>query len=166
MTSYLNGTIPHSHNRLKFDKLLNPHSLATTIALLEKNHIQPERVCFEIVETEKIADVADLVTLCNFYRERGFNIVLDDLGAGYSSLTLITQLKPGYVKIDMELIRDVDTDPFKASYTKALIDAAKRVDVQVICEGVETEGEYQWLREYGADYLQGFYFGRPSATGS
>ncbi|MBX2865731.1 MAG: EAL domain-containing protein [Leptolyngbyaceae cyanobacterium MAG.088] len=139
--------------------------LATTIALLEENQIQPERVCFEIVETEKIADVADLVTLCNFYRMRGFNIVLDDLGAGYSSLTLITQLKPGYVKIDMELIRDVDTDSFKASYTKALIDAAKRVDVQVICEGVETDGEYQWLREHGADYVQGFYFARPSATG-
>ncbi|MEA5466692.1 EAL domain-containing protein [Leptothoe sp. PORK10 BA2] len=139
--------------------------LATTIALLEKNQIQPERVCFEIVETEKIADVADLVTLCNFYRARGFNIVLDDLGAGYSSLTLITQLKPDYVKIDMELIRDVDTDSFKASYTKALIDAAKRVGVQVICEGVETNGEYQWLRAHGADYVQGFYFGRPSATG-
>ncbi len=139
--------------------------LATTIALLEENQIQPERACFEIVETEKITEISDLVTICNFYKERGFNIVLDDLGAGYSSLTLITKLKPSYVKIDMELVHDVDTDYFKASYTTALIEAAKRVGVQVICEGVETEGEHQWLQEHGADYVQGFYFSRPSATG-
>ena len=139
--------------------------LATTIALLEEKQIQPTQVCFEVVETEKVVDVADLVGICDFYRARGFGIVLDDLGAGYSSLTLITRLKPSYVKIDIDLIRDVDTDAFKASYTMALIDAAKRVGVRVVCEGVETDGEYQWIRSHGADYVQGFYFGAPSATG-
>lgn len=140
--------------------------LASTIALIDRYEIEPERVCFEIVETEKVSDTVQLVTLCNYYRDRGFSIVLDDLGAGYSSLTLITELKPDYVKLDIDLIRGVDTDNFKASYTRALIDAAKRVDVRVVCEGVETAGEYQWIRESGADYVQGYYFGRPSATGN
>ena len=138
------------------------HCLAATIALIEANQIEPERICFEIVETEKISDVEQLIGLCNYYRDRGFGIVLDDLGSGYSSLTLITKLKPDYVKLDMDLIRDVDTDPFKATYTTALIDAAQRVGVRVVCEGVETDGEYQWVRAKGADYAQGYFFGRPS----
>lgn len=139
--------------------------LASTIALLEQHGISSQRVCFEIVETEQIASASDLSSLCDYYRRGGFGIVLDDVGAGYSGLNLITELKPDYVKIDNHLIRGVQNDSYKASYTSALIAVAQKVGVKVVCEGVEDNGEYEWVRSQGADFVQGFLFGRPSASG-
>lgn len=141
------------------------YCLATTFALLERHQIPPNRVCFEIVESEQVSRTSDLTSICDHYRRRGCGIVLDDVGAGYSSLALITELKPDFIKIDSQLIRGVQNDPYRASYTKALITAAQNVGVMVVCEGIEDRGEYEWVRAQGAHFAQGFLFGRPSPTG-
>ncbi|MBC17436.1 MAG: diguanylate phosphodiesterase [Desulfovibrio sp.] len=139
------------------------HCLQTTIAAIEMANIAPEQIVFEVVESEEVRDIEHLLSILNYYREHGFRVALDDLGAGFSSLNLLTKLQPDFVKLDMELIRDVDNDPYKAVITENLIRMSRRLGVKTIAEGVETVGEWQWALDKGADYIQGFLFAKPSA---
>lgn len=144
--------------------IYNPeYCLRTTMAAIERAGLDTDRIIFEVVESEEIADHEHLTNVLSFYRERGFAIALDDMGAGYSSLNLLSRLRPDYMKLDMELIRDVDQDPYKATITANLLDLGAKLGVRSIAEGVETEGEWRWLKDNGADLVQGFYFARPAA---
>jgi EAL domain-containing protein (putative c-di-GMP-specific phosphodiesterase class I) len=86
------------------------------------------------------------------------------VGAGYNSLNLLSQLKPDLIKLDIELVRDVDSDPYKAEIASKLLEAATNLGVRTVAEGIETEGEWRWFCENGADYGQGFAFAHPAAT--
>jgi EAL domain-containing protein (putative c-di-GMP-specific phosphodiesterase class I) len=138
-------------------------SLSATVLEIEKSQIEPSRIVFEVVESEQVPDVDRLLRILDFYRDAGFTVALDDLGAGYSSLTLLTRLKPEFVKLDVELVRDVDRDPYKANIAHKLLELARSLGIQTIAEGVETRGEWEWLGEHECDFVQGFYFGRPAA---
>lgn len=117
---------------------------------------------FEIVETERAHDPSHLRHILDYYREAGFRIALDDVGAGYSSLNLIHLLRPDILKLDMELIRDVDRDPYKARIAANLLHVATSLGIDALAEGIETEGELQWVREHGAKYAQGHLIARPA----
>ncbi len=135
--------------------------LRTTLAAMEKVAYTPDRVVFEVVETERITDLAHLKYILGAYREMGFGIALDDLGSGYASLTLLTELKPDIVKLDMDLIRNVHDSPVKAAIARHLLSAAREMGITTLAEGVETAAEWAWIRGEGADLAQGYYFGRP-----
>ena len=137
--------------------------LRTTVAAMKESGLKSDQIVFEVVESDEMHDVEHLIRIMTYYRERGFSAALDDLGAGYSSLNLLHRLKPDIIKLDMALIRDVDSDPFKGSLVANLLDLAKSLGVRTVVEGVETTGEWHWLREHGADYAQGYLFGRPAA---
>lgn len=144
--------------------IYNPvYCLQTTIKEATALGIDPDRVVFEVVESDEVKDTDHLLDILRYYREHGFRVALDDLGAGYSSLTLLAKLKPDFMKMDMELIRGVDSDSYKANITRNLLEMARSVGVATIAEGVETVGEWRWLKEHGADYIQGFLFARPGA---
>jgi EAL domain-containing protein (putative c-di-GMP-specific phosphodiesterase class I) len=136
--------------------------LRSTIALLDERRITPDRVVFEVVESDEVADVPHLLKTLDVYRRSGFRVALDDVGAGFASLNLLHALKPDFIKLDLELVRDVDHDAFKAMLAAKLIEAGLALGIGVIAEGVETEAEWAWLREHGATYVQGFYFARPA----
>jgi len=136
--------------------------LRTTLALLEGTGILHEHVVFEVIESDRIEDVDHLKNILRYYRERGFGIALDDLGSGYASLKLLNDLRPDFVKIDMDLIRGVDSDPYKAAIASKLIEAAANIDLPVIAEGVETAEEFGWVADRGVRFVQGFYVGRPA----
>jgi EAL domain-containing protein (putative c-di-GMP-specific phosphodiesterase class I) len=138
-------------------------SLRGTIEAVERASWQAERVVFEVVESEAIDDVDRLVEVLATYRAAGFRVALDDLGAGYGSLNLLTKLRPDFVKLDMELIRGVDRDPYKAHIASKLLEMAKSLGVETVVEGVETPGEWGWARDNGADFAQGFLLARPAA---
>lgn len=137
--------------------------LRTTLDAVKKSQIPPERIVFEVVESETVGDVEHLIRLLDFYRENGFRVALDDLGAGYSSLNLLHDLKPDFVKIDVGLIRDVDRDSYKAKISENLLALARELGIPCIAEGVESEGEWRWLKEHGATYVQGYLFARPAS---
>lgn len=144
--------------------IYNPeHCLQTTIQAIEAARLAPEQVVFEVVESEEVGDVGHLLNILNYYRDHGFRVALDDLGAGFSSLNLLTKLRPDFVKLDMELVRGVDTDPYKAVITENLISMSRRLGIKTIAEGVETVGEWQWVQDKGADFIQGFLFAKPAA---
>lgn len=138
--------------------------LRSTVAAIDDGGIRREDVVFEIVETERAHDVDHLRRILDFYRDAGFRIALDDVGAGYSSLNLIHLLRPDVLKLDMELVRDVDTDPYKGRIVANLLNVANSLDIEPLAEGVETAGELEWLRAHGAKYVQGYLIGKPSPT--
>jgi len=134
--------------------------LRSTVAAVSELGLAPERIVFEIIETEH-ADEALLRSILSVYRGAGFKVAIDDFGAGYSSMNLINALRPDYLKLDMQLIRDVDKDPYKSELASSLLDTARKLSITTIAEGVETRGEWEWVRDHGADLVQGFYFARP-----
>jgi EAL domain-containing protein (putative c-di-GMP-specific phosphodiesterase class I) len=137
--------------------------LRDTVRLLDDLDIPRQRVVFEIIETERIIDIAHLERTLDYYRELDFEVALDDVGTGYSSLNLLQRLRPDYAKLDVQLVRNVDRNGYKAVLTAKLLEASMELGVRTIAEGVETRGEHEWLRLHGADYLQGFYFAHPAS---
>lgn len=137
--------------------------LRTTIAAVDGLGLAHDRIVFEVVESEEVEDPQYLLEILRTYRQAGFRVALDDLGAGFSSLNLLHMLRPDFVKLDIALVHDIDHDPFKATVASKIIEAARALEMTVIAEGIETAGELAWLRGSGAHLLQGFYLGRPAA---
>lgn len=139
------------------------YCLRSTMKAFEHTDLRPEQIVFEITESEKVDDTDRLLEIINFYRDAGFRIALDDLGAGYSSLSLMTELKPDFIKLDMQLVRGVGSDPYKSQIAAKLLELAGSLEVETVAEGVETSEEWHWLRENGANYIQGFLFAHPGS---
>lgn len=138
------------------------YCLRSTIQAVDDAGLPHENVVFEIVESDHTQDLGHLKAILRFYREHGFQVALDDLGAGYSSLNLLHQLRPDFVKLDMDLVRDVHQDPYKALITRKILEIAQQLGIQTVAEGVEVPEELAWLREHGADYVQGYLIARPA----
>ncbi|MEM7739008.1 MAG: EAL domain-containing protein, partial [Deinococcota bacterium] len=140
----------------------DPHTcLKSTFAAIQNSHLTPSQIVFEVTESEYVSDVDHLVNIISKYRAEGFRVALDDLGSGYGSLGLLAALKPDLVKFDRKLITNLDTDTFKQRVLTRLFEMTRDLDISTVAEGVEREEERDWLAEHGADYLQGFLFGRP-----
>ena len=137
--------------------------LKTTIAAIEEAGIAPDRIVFEIVESDAVQDTSHLLNIVKFYRRQGFRLALDDLGAGYGSLNLLANLKPDFVKFDRELVRAVDTDPYKQRVFAKLVEMARELNIHTLAEGIETEGEYRFLAAQGVELMQGYFFARPAS---
>ena len=137
-------------------------ALAHTVQAIDGLGLAHDRVVFEVVEGEHAPDIMHLRGLLATYRDAGFRIALDDVGAGYSSLNRLHQLRPDFIKLDMDLVRGVDGDPYKALIARKTIEIAAELGITTIAEGVETEGELEWARANGAAFVQGFATGRPS----
>ncbi|MCC6142859.1 MAG: EAL domain-containing protein [Candidatus Hydrogenedentes bacterium] len=138
--------------------------LRTTVAAIAETDLKPENVVFEVVESDEVGDVGHLLDILRYYRDHGYRVALDDLGAGYGSLNLLHQLQPDFIKLDMDLVRNVHKDPYKARISENLLALANSLGVRSIAEGVETPDEWEWLKAHGADLVQGYLFARPSET--
>jgi EAL domain-containing protein (putative c-di-GMP-specific phosphodiesterase class I) len=120
------------------------------------------RVVLEITERKSLDGIPDMGKRLADLRRMGYRIALDDLGAGYAGLSCFTALEPDIVKLDMSLIRDIDTLPRKRALVESMIRVCQRdLGMQVVCEGIETEGERDVLIELEASLLQGYLFARP-----
>ncbi|MEH2275662.1 MAG: EAL domain-containing protein [Nostoc sp.] len=138
--------------------------LHSTLEAIDQAGISHERVVFEVVESDNFQDLDHLKTVLKYYRDAGFLVALDDLGSGYSSLNLLHQLRPDFIKLDMELIQDVHQNPYKASITEKLLEITQKLNIQSVVEGIECIEELNWLRERGATFAQGYLIGKPSAV--
>jgi len=119
------------------------------------------RVVLEITERAAITDVDNARARVVGLRDRGFRIAIDDLGAGYAGLNSFALLEPEFVKLDMTLIRDVDTSTVKQKLVKSLASLCKDMGLYVVAEGIETRGERDAVIDLGCDLLQGYQFARP-----
>lgn len=136
--------------------------LRRTVRLISELGLSPEQVVFEVIESDQVRDMEHLRRIITWYRKAGFRIALDDLGSGFSSLNMLHELRPDFVKMDMDLVRNVDQDPFKATILARLLETARDLGIQSVAEGVETEGEFDWVCRNGANLVQGWYLARPA----
>ncbi|AYC32221.1 GGDEF domain-containing protein [Pseudomonas cavernae] len=144
------------------ESLLEPsHQPGRTLQLLQNFGIAPSRVVIELTEQSPTEDFALLDTALHHYRAMGFSIALDDLGAGYSSLRLWSELRPDYVKIDRHFIDGIHQDAVKREFVDSILKMAKASRAQVIAEGIELPEELAVLAEMGVDLVQGYLLSRP-----
>lgn len=144
------------------DSLMQPkHQPGRTLQLLQSLGIPPSQVVIELTEQSPTDDFALLDTALHHYRAMGFSIALDDLGAGYSSLRLWSELRPDYVKIDRHFIDGIHQDAVKREFVGSILKMAKASRAQVIAEGIELPEELAVLAEMGVDLLQGYLLCRP-----
>jgi EAL domain-containing protein (putative c-di-GMP-specific phosphodiesterase class I) len=122
------------------------------------------RVVLEITERSSLARWVDVSERAARLRQMGYRIALDDLGAGYSGLSTIAQLEPEIVKLDMSLVRDLHVHATKQKIVASVTQLARSIGAQVIAEGVECHEELRAAVELGCDFVQGFYFARPSRS--
>ncbi len=128
---------------------------------LEQYNITPEQIIFEITEKKAIKDMSGFLSTVNHYKEQNYKIAIDDAGAGYSGLNLISDIKPHYIKIDMKLIHDIQLDSLKYALVKSMIELSNVSSIYLIAEGIETADELKTLINMGVQYGQGYYLQRP-----
>lgn len=138
--------------------------LRSTVEAIDRAGIAHDQIVFEVVESDNPQDLAHLKSVLQYYRDAGFRVALDDLGSGYSGLNLLHQLRPDFIKLDMELIRNVHHDLYKASITEKLLEIAHALNIQTVAEGIECIEELNWLRDRGATFAQGYLIARPDPT--
>lgn len=132
-----------------------------TKEFLKNNNLSPDLVIFEITEKTAIDDYKSMEEATEYYKNQGYKIALDDYGAGYSGLKTLHTIKPNYVKIDMELIRDIHKDNFKIALIESVVSFCNSSNIKIIAEGIETKEELMTLIKLGVHYGQGFYIGKP-----
>jgi len=138
---------------LEDEELVSPTSPLARIA---------KRVVLEITERKGVDSVNDLRNRVAKVRETGYRVAVDDLGAGYAGLTSFALLEPDIVKIDMSLVRDVDSSPVKQRLILSITRLCREMGIEVVGEGVETVAERDMLIHLGCDLLQGYCFAKPS----
>lgn len=133
-----------------------------TLEYMRKVGITPEQVVIELTENQPTFDFEDVRNALLHYRSMGFKIAMDDLGEGFSSLRLWSELRPEYVKIDMHFVQGVDTDQFKQQFLKSIQQIADSCGAHVIAEGIENEEELAVVKATGLALGQGYFIGRPN----
>jgi diguanylate cyclase (GGDEF)-like protein len=144
-------------------RVLEEQNAGLSREVMEQSRLAQERVVLEITEKQAIADFDLLKRALLVYYRQGFKVAIDDAGAGHNSLRTVTEVRPHFIKLDMALVRDIDSDRAKNALVSAIIIFAKRIDAKVLAEGIETVDELATLIEIGVDLGQGFLLGRPSS---
>jgi EAL domain-containing protein (putative c-di-GMP-specific phosphodiesterase class I) len=121
-----------------------------------------DNIIFEVSEAEKLVDYVRVVDIFEAYEGFGFQTAIDDFGTGYSGLKLLVEYQPNYIKLDRNLIANVDKEPVKQTVVKGMGQICKQLGIEMMGEGVETAEEYYWLRGAGISLFQGYYFARPA----
>lgn len=134
----------------------------STKEYISKFGINPTSIIFEITEKTAVSDYKSFRRTIDNYISQGYKIAIDDTGAGYSGLRLLAETHPQYIKIDMELIRDIDKDMIKQELMKTFYSFAKITNMKLIAEGIETKEELKTLIDIGVHYGQGFFLERPT----
>lgn len=136
--------------------------ISTTLAAAKKYNFPANNIIFEFTEQEEIKDTNHLIKIVNAYKKLGFKTALDDFGAGYAGLNLLASFQPDIIKIDMNLIRDVNTSKSRQVIVKAVTRMCEELNVTVLAEGVETIAERDVLVSFGINLFQGYLFCKPA----
>lgn len=128
--------------------------------------VLPDGLVLELTEGERCLDYGPdmLKKGVEDCLSAGIGVAIDDLGEGFSSLRLWSELRPTYVKIDRHFVQNIENDPIKAQFVKSIVEIAQRTHSRVIAEGIETVAELLVVRKLGVEIGQGYLFSRPHAT--
>lgn len=133
-----------------------------TLRAAQMTGFPTSNLVFEAAESEQVSDPAHVSRIFRDYRGRGFQTAIDDFGAGYAGLSRLVEFQPDLIKLDMALLRGIDTDPVRRTIVAGVAGIARGIGSTLLAEGVETADEYHALRELGIHLFQGYLFGRPA----
>ena len=136
--------------------------LRATLLAADRYAFPKSAIMFEFTEDEEVADTVHLTNIITEYRKHGFTAAIDDFGAGHAGLGLLVDFQPDLIKIDMKIVRDIDTNRAGQAVVDGIVAIAERLDITVLAEGVETEAEFQVLRAAGIRLFQGYGFAQPA----
>lgn len=135
--------------------------IRATLAAAARYDFPIERIVFEVTESEDMVDKGHLTNILEDYRDRGFITAIDDFGAGYAGLSLLADFQPDVIKLDMGLLRGIDSEPVRQVLVQGVIDICRNLEIDVVAEGIETLDEYEWFVSHGVRYMQGYLFAKP-----
>jgi EAL domain-containing protein (putative c-di-GMP-specific phosphodiesterase class I)/GGDEF domain-containing protein len=135
----------------------------STLAYIHQSGLDSHNVVIELTENSPTLDYNLLRKAAEHYRSMGFEIAMDDLGEGFSSLRLWSELRPDYVKIDKHFIHGINADPVKLEFVRSIQQIAQNSGAKVIAEGIETQAELVIIKDLNIAYGQGYFLGRPLA---
>ncbi len=153
-------SIPVSVNVSRID-IQDDGIVDNLLEIVKDAGIDPSELHLEITESAYASDTRQLVEVVEQFRKHGFKIEMDDFGAGYSSLNMLTSLPIDVLKVDMRFISGVNDDAKNHRMMELIMDIAEFLDVPVVAEGVEEEEQYATLKDMGCEMIQGYYFSKP-----
>lgn len=136
--------------------------IRATLSAARRAAVPLDRLVFEVSETERVVSTPHFARIFSTYQSLGFKVALDDFGAGHSGLSLLRSLRPDIVKLDMALVRDVDTCAAARAIVEGLAAICGKIGIEVVAEGVEKQGEFATLARLGVLRQQGYWFARPA----
>lgn len=145
--------------------LLAPEDyIAATLECAKLHGFPTDKIMLEFSETEQVSEIAESRRAVNQYAASGFLTAMDDFGAGFQGLSLLCEVRPDVIKLDMSLIRNVDKDHRRAKIVAAVVRICSDLDICPVCEGVETVEELNCLMDMGVAHFQGYLLARPQLT--
>ncbi|MDR1658909.1 MAG: GGDEF domain-containing protein [Desulfovibrio sp.] len=129
--------------------------------MLHTLHLEEKNIIFEITEKHATDNIHTFKSLINHYKEQNFQIAIDDLGSGYSGLNLISEISPHYVKLDMNLIRDINNNRLKQGLIRGIVEFSNIASILLVAEGIESQEELETVVNLGVQYGQGYYIQMP-----
>jgi len=156
----------HMQSRLSINLLPNAIyrpdvCIRTTLEAARAHAFPVERIMFETIEGERVADGKWFAEVLREYQRIGFLTAIDDFGAGFAGLNLLADFQPDIVKLDMDLVRNIDQRRAAQSIVKSVVRMCQELQIEIIAEGIETVDERACLQDYGVRLMQGYLFGKP-----
>ncbi|MDE2402654.1 MAG: EAL domain-containing protein [Burkholderiales bacterium] len=138
-----------------------PDFVALVLNIVERCGVDPHLLKLELTESMLVNDVDDIIAKMKGLKERGVSFSLDDFGTGFSSLSYLKRLPLDQLKIDQTFVRDLLTNPHDAAIASTVVSLGQNLGLEVIAEGVETEGQRAFLLSIGCLLFQGYFFSKP-----
>lgn len=136
--------------------------IQATLKAARSSGLPTERIMFEFTENEQMMDTAHVESIIAAYASMGFKTAIDDFGAGHAGLSLLANLRTSHMKLDMDLVRGIDSDMPRRMIVEAVLRLSSDLGVTLIAEGIETEAELKALQGLGVRYIQGYLLARPA----
>jgi EAL domain-containing protein (putative c-di-GMP-specific phosphodiesterase class I) len=136
--------------------------IRTTLEAARAHDFPTERIIFEVTEGDRVEDGPWLATILREYKRYGFLTAIDDFGAGYAGLALLADFTPDIIKLDMALVRGIESSPSRQAIARGVLRMCDELNIKVIAEGIETAGERDFFLWEGITLMQGYLFARPS----
>jgi len=136
--------------------------IRTTLEAARTHGFPTSRIIYEVTEGERVEDGAWLAEILREYQRCGFLTAIDGFGAGCAGLKLLADFQPDLIKIDMDLVRHIDTSKSRQAIVRSLVRLCDDMVIRVIAEGIETAGERDFLEDAGVRLMQGYLFARPA----
>lgn len=149
---------------LSMHELSRPAFVETLHRVVRSYGVDPTRIRFELTESTAMREPEETLRQLVKLRSHGFDLLIDDFGAGYWNLSHLRELPVGTIKIDQSFVRGSDSNQADREITEAIVGLARKLNMRTIAEGVETEAQADWLRDLGCDIGQGYFFARPMSA--